>query len=406
MVEPAVRLDVLEQQLEKAISFVPYALLAISTALSVLVGVQPWQERLVTVGLAALAALWIWLMAGLRPPGPVYVAGLIALIAILGLRDPWFAGFFGFAGYVQSWHYLRGGWRIVGVAATAAVTVTTFMGGVLEASPAGVLAYALVVTALVLLVVLFSFFGDVTAQRSAERTRMVERLVETIRENEALHAQLLRQAREAGVLDERQRIASDIHDTLAQNFAGIITQLQAAAVAADRTDEAGRRRHIHHATELAREGLEEARRSVRAIAPKALDASRLPEALAALSAEWSERSGVHVEMTTTGTARALHPEVETTLLRVTQEALTNAAKHARASRAGVTLSYMDDLVSVDVRDDGIGFDPDGAESDGGFGIISMRERAARLSGRLEIESARGAGTAVSATIPAISRESP
>jgi signal transduction histidine kinase len=125
---------------------------------------------------------------------------------------------------------------------------------------------------------------------------------------------------------------------------------------------------------------------------------------------WSATSGVAGEVETTGDARALHPEVEVTLLRVAQEALANVAKHAGASRAGVTLSYMEDVVSLDVRDDGAGFIPlppsnaskvNRSSSGGGFGLIAMRQRVSRLAGQLEIESEPGAGTAVSASLPAI-----
>jgi signal transduction histidine kinase len=126
-------------------------------------------------------------------------------------------------------------------------------------------------------------------------------------------------------------------------------------------------------------------------------------------ARWSFTSGVAGEVKTTGEARALHPEVEVTLLRVAQEALANVAKHAGASRAGVTLSYMEDVVSLDVRDDGAGFAVTGRNrhladetpAAGGFGLIAMRQRDSRLAGQLEIESEPGAGTAVSASLPAI-----
>ena len=155
----------------------------------------------------------------------------------------------------------------------------------------------------------------------------------------------------------------------------------------------------------------EARRSVQALRPQALENSRLPDALADEVARWSATTGVPGEVETTGDARALHPEVEVTLLRVAQEALANVAKHAGASRAGVTLSYMEDVVSLDVRDDGTGFVPtagsaapaasNGSPSAGGFGLIAMRQRVSRLAGQLEIESEPGAGTAVSASLPAI-----
>lgn len=116
-------------------------------------------------------------------------------------------------------------------------------------------------------------------------------------------------------------------------------------------------------------------------------------------------------LTTTGDPRPLHPDIEIALLRVAREALNNVAKHAQATRVGLTLSYMEDLVTVDVRDDGVGFDmavqrstavrqsPVGAA--GGFGLAGMRQRVQRLSGQLMIESQPGEGTAISASLPAI-----
>ncbi|WP_109211778.1 MULTISPECIES: sensor histidine kinase [Microbacterium] len=400
----AANLVVVEQQLERVMTVVPYVLLVLSMALSLVAGSSSWHDQLVTLGIALVAGLWIWLMSSVRPPGPLFVWGLIGLIAVLAFRDPWFAGFFGFVGYLQSWHVLRGAWRIVGVAVTALVTMTPLLGGVIALTPLGALVYALVLVALVMLVALFSLFGDVTAERADERTRIIAQLEETLHENEQLQQLLIDQAREGGARDERERIAMDIHDTLAQGFTGIITQLQAAERSADRHDDADMRHHLGLAMSLARGGLDEARRSVRAIGPRMLDAAHLPEAITTLAAEWSERSGVRAVVQTTGNAQPLHPEVETTLLRVAQEALANAAKHAHATRAGVTLSYMGDLVSIDIRDDGRGFDPAAHETRGGFGLISMRERAARVDGSLAIESAPGSGTAVSATLPALSRD--
>jgi signal transduction histidine kinase len=204
------------------------------------------------------------------------------------------------------------------------------------------------------------------------------------------------------VNDERQRMAREIHDTLAQGLTGIITQLEAAEQAKQNPVEW--QRHLDNATALARESLTEARRSVHAIRPEALEKARLPEALGDVVTRWSEVNGVAAELTTTGTAVAMHPDIEVTLLRVAQEALANVAKHAGASRVGLTLSYMDDLVTVDVRDDGAGFDPDSVRrngSGGGFGLTAMRQRVQRLAGSLEVESEPGGGTAISAAVPAI-----
>ena len=206
-------------------------------------------------------------------------------------------------------------------------------------------------------------------------------------------------------------MAREIHDTLAQGLTGIITQLEAAQQTGN---DAERERRIGNAKRLARDSLAEARRSVQALRPQALENSRLPEALADEVARWSATSGVPGEVETTGDARALHPEVEVTLLRVAQEALANVAKHAGASRAGVTLSYMEDVVSLDVRDDGAGFalptPPTGAAPTGArTGARPRRLRPDRDAaagrtgwpGQLEIESEPGAGTAVSASLPAI-----
>ena len=192
----------------------------------------------------------------------------------------------------------------------------------------------------------------------AELARANQRLEEMITENTGLQAQLLTQAREAGAGDERQRMAREIHDTLAQGLTGIITQLEAAQQTGH---DAERDRRIGNATRLARDSLAEARRSVQALRPQALENARFPEALAQEVARWSATSGVPAEVKTTGEATTMHPEVEVTLLRVAQEALANVAKHAAASHAWVTLSYMGDVVTLDVRDDGAGFAGPGSE---------------------------------------------
>jgi signal transduction histidine kinase len=257
----------------------------------------------------------------------------------------------------------------------------------------------------VVLVGAFTLLGQKSYEQNEARKRIIaelaqanQRMEEMIAENTGLQAQLLVQAREAGAGDERQRMAREIHDTLAQGLTGIITQLEAAEQTGS---DAERDRRIGNAKRLARDSLSEARRSVQALRPQALEDSRLPDALAAETARWAATSGVCAEAETTGDPRPLHPEVEVTLLRVAQEALANVAKHARASRAGVTLSYMEDLVTLDVRDDGAGFTPGVNGGHGGFGLIAMRQRVRRLAGQLEIESEPGAGTAVSASLPAI-----
>ncbi len=192
-------------------------------------------------------------------------------------------------------------------------------------------------------------------------------------------------------------MAREIHDTLAQGLTGITTQLQAAE-----HDPDSWRRRTTAATALARESLTEARRSVHALRPEPLRTSRLGEALDGVAERWSALHGVAVRVTTTGTAVPLSPETEVALLRTAQEALANVANHARATRAGVTLPYLEGEVAVDVRDDGRGFDPLSPRGDTtgtGFGLTSMRQRIESLAGTLRIESEPGGGTGTSACVP-------
>jgi signal transduction histidine kinase len=181
----------------------------------------------------------------------------------------------------------------------------------------------------------------------------------------------------------------------------IVIQLEAAEPAADRPEE--HERHVHNAIRLARESLAEARRSVEGSRPEILERGTLEDGLADVAERWSAISGVPVEFKATGERLALHPEIEEALLRTAQEALANVEKHASASRAGVTLSYMGDVVALDVRDDGVGFDvPDRSTGrTSGFGLTAMRQRVGRVAGTLAIESEPGGGTAISARVPAI-----
>ena len=173
---------------------------------------------------------------------------------------------------------------------------------------------------------------------------------------------------------------------------------------------------------------------MQALRPEPLERARLSDALTGVAERWSALHGIAVQVTTTGTARPVSPDVEFALLRAAQEALANVGKHARATRVGLTLSYMDHEVALDVRDDGQGFDPgrlpdelfrngtapasltagmtEGSAAGpgdtrggpghgaGGFGLAAMRQRIEGLSGTLQVESEPGGGTAISARLPA------
>jgi signal transduction histidine kinase len=386
----------------------PYVMMGLSLLLYALTQRPAAGSFETTAGIAALAAAWnAWMLT--QHPEAVrrqwiaraYIGGLIAFAAVLAVRSAWF-GFFTYLLFPGAARYLAGAWRWAALAAVSVVFAISQTGGLHPFTTGKAIDWALVAALNMAITGTLSVRMEqklARARMSAELAEANRRREEMIAENAGLQAQVLTQAREAGVLEERQRMAREIHDTLAQGLTGIITQLEAA----QRTDHGDEReRRIGNAKQLARDSLAEARRSVQALRPRALDGARLPDALAEEAARWSATSGITADVTTTGGARPLHPEVEVTLLRVAQEALTNVAKHADASHAGVTLSYMEDVVTLDVRDDGSGFRQNGTPwPEGGFGLIAMRQRVNRLDGQLAIESEPGAGTAVSASVPAI-----
>ena len=426
----------------------PYAMLAFCAVLTVLVRSslgQGWLWDLVLCGIAAawLAAIplasrlfpgtvalagdtardsWAGLTRGaFRSPrrGPAWAAspltqavfftGLIAIMTVMVIRDPWF-GFFTFTGYFFVTRLPYGAWRVLAVSAVAVITGSSQAGGFATAASGvtGAAIYAGVVAVNLTVAGASIWFAYVGHVQHAFRARLVGELSEankkleaTLAENAGLHEQLLTQAREAGILDERARMAREIHDTIAQGLTGIITQLQAAEQAA--RDPVERRRHFDAAVRLARDSLTEARRSVDALRPEPLERARgFGDALTGVAERWSALHQVPVEIAATGEARVLPKETEVVLLRAAQEALVNVAKHAEATSVWLTLSYMDCEVALDVRDDGRGFDPDGlgSVSGGGFGLVAMRQRVEGQCGTLQVESESGAGTVISVCIPA------
>ena len=387
-----------------------YALLVPATAIALSAGPKDPAWQVTTIIVAVAAAAWIYLMfTRLSPPRQahraridVFFVGVLALASVLMLRMPLFfifmiSGFF-YASILRPLPL-----AFLGVFATSFL-VNTLIAGFPQNAEAWTF-YVVIITIQTLVIGVGSIVGEKVTEQNEQRRQTLSRLEAAMLENAGLHAQLLTQAREAGVLDERARMAREIHDTIAQGLIGIVTQLEAADHARERP--ADRDGHLENAQRMARESLTESRRSVEASKPGALEAGTLPEALEQVAAEWSGINGIPVDVTVTGDIIALHPEIEVALLRTAQEGLANIARHARASRAGLTLSFMGDVVTLDVRDDGVGFDaakPDvGTLS--GFGLTAMRQRIARVAGSLAIESEPGGGTALSARVPAIAASS-
>lgn len=203
--------------------------------------------------------------------------------------------------------------------------------------------------------------------------------------------------RQAAILEERSRLAREIHDTLAQAFVGVVTLLEAAKDAAVRRPEKAQA-CVLDALRAARDGLDEARRSVRALRPLPLDGGDLSQALRRL-AERPGDGGAAVAVHVHGPPRPLAAEVEQELYRIAQEALANSLRHARASAIGIELAFEPAAVRLAIRDDGDGFDPHATEPPATFGLLGMRERAARVGGTLSVASVPGGGTVVTALVP-------
>jgi signal transduction histidine kinase len=223
----------------------------------------------------------------------------------------------------------------------------------------------------------------------------------------ATREELAAASREAGTLAERERLAREIHDTVAQGLSSIQMLLHAAE---RDVDDVSTREKLQLARETAAENLRETRRFIRELTPPSLDEQTLPAALRRLTEamnEQAEQSGsaTRVSFSTSGVPVTLRMAIDATLLRIAQGSLANVLRHADASRAELTLSYLGDEVALDVVDDGLGFDPAAAqreEVDGvSFGLRAMRQRAERQGGSIEIESAPGEGTAVSVRIPVV-----
>lgn len=390
-----------ERWVDALFAWMPYGTLAISVALAQF-GTHQVSERLTAVALTLAAAIWTWLtFTRMGAPtrmaqGPLrlYFAGFVAIAALLMLNETVFlvyalTGFF-HASLLRPWSLAFFGIGAAGMLVHSHIVIT-------ESTPTTWAIYLGVVAIQTAAVTAGLYGGQKITEVAEERREMLERLELAMDENAGLHDQLVAQAREAGILDERQRMAREIHDTIAQGLTGVITQIEAVHQSWDNKDEV--RRRLDTVAELARQSLAEARRSVQAMRPAPLDSSRLPEALADVAARWSEVSGIPAQVHTTGDRRPLHPEVEVTLLRAAQEGLANVGKHATATRAGVTLTFMDGSVALDVRDDGTGFDPRATAGEQSFGLAVMRQRVEHVKGEMEIESAPGEGTAISVSIP-------
>jgi PAS domain S-box-containing protein len=208
---------------------------------------------------------------------------------------------------------------------------------------------------------------------------------------------LSRESQQAAVMAERNRLARDIHDTLAQGLTGVIVQLEAAEDAQAQNLAKDAAAHIERASELARESLQEARRSVHALRPLVLAGKTLCAAMEELVRKMVTCTNLRAEFTVQGEPQLLPQEWEENLLRVVQEVLTNTLRHAHASRFNVHFAFDPQKIRLELRDDGCGFDP--AKRYDGFGLLGIRERVESMGGELTVQSAHENGTAIFVVLP-------
>jgi signal transduction histidine kinase len=201
------------------------------------------------------------------------------------------------------------------------------------------------------------------------------------------------------VTEERNRLAREIHDTLAQAFAGIVlhSEVIGASLAISRQRCA---KALSQIQKLARSGLEEARRSVQALRPKALDGNTLPEALRQAATRLNDDANLPCQFRQRGKKIPLSRAIQNELFRIGQEALTNVVKHAQAKSVCITLVAQARKVSLSIKDDGVGFATAKPKNQRhGFGMGTMRERAQGIGGRLRVESRPGKGTIIRVEVP-------
>jgi signal transduction histidine kinase len=325
-------------------------------------------RRAAALWLAAVGAVWL-------------------LLLTLSADGVWLA----FPLYFLQLHLLPRRAGLVAVVTTAAAAIVAFAAHQGSFSAAVVIGPAL--GAAVAVAVVWGY--QALYRESEQRRRLIEELTAT-------RADLAQVQHTAGVLAERERLAREIHDTIAQGLSSIQLLLRAAERALPHAPE-NAVRYVGQAREAAVDNLAEARRFVAALTPPALEGTTLVDALKRLCATTSTRHPLTARFHLTGDPVPLPTAHEVALLRVAQSALTNTVRHAHATIADVTLSYLGDHIVIEIVDDGTGFDPGQLPvpdpESGGFGLNAMRARVHALGGTLAIESAAGHGTALAAQLP-------
>jgi signal transduction histidine kinase len=321
-----------------------------------------------------------------------YIAVLIVVVALAsGISS--IGSILLFIGFSQVWFFaadLREGLVasiVLAAASTAAMAVSEQAQGRELLALAGQMAIGLIFS------LALGFWITRVAEQSEERAALIEDL-------ETAQAQLAASNHAAGVLAERERVAQEIHDTLAQGFTSVVMLAQTAQAQIDVGQDAQARERLAQIERVARENLAEARALVAAFGPAALADSTLAEALERLAERFGAETGVRVEVSLTDVGDAGR-DTEVVLLRAAQEALANVRKHAGARRVLLRLVRSGGEVALEVLDDGQGLAPGTAE---GVGLRGMRDRVTAGGGTLDVAGEPGRGTRVRLAMPLAARD--
>jgi signal transduction histidine kinase len=317
----------------------------------------------------------------------IYLTGIVALFGVAVLAAP-NAFFLSVALLPQCYQVLPARWALIPALAMTALGAASV--AYWDRGRAGLeTATGLFVAIGAFTIAFGGYIGRIIAQ-SVERASLIAQL-------EATRAELAQVSMQAGALAERQRLAGEIHDTLAQGFSSILMLIQAAQAQLEQ-ESATARGQLELAAQTARENLAEARTLVTGLSSALLQSGTLEDALRRITQRAGAETGIDASFEVEGTGRQLAAATEVVLLRTGQEALANVRKHAAARSVAVRLRYAASMIRLEVADDGAGFDP--AAVNGGYGLAGMRARVDEVGGAVTVRSVPERGTSVTVEVPA------
>lgn len=368
-----------------------FGMLAAITALLVIADTDPLPLRILALSILALLCVWYCLIGARTLHHDPSTRGVLFVIVSMVLTITMYAvstmgAVMFFILYPHFWALLARRWAMVctvlSISATGAVIFWHWEGP----DEGGVFAVVLLAAVAILFSLALGLWITRIIEQSTQRAELLEQLSKA-------QSELAEAERRAGASAERERLARDIHDTLAQGFASVVLLIDSSQRDIGSADEQVRE-NLTRAAAIARENLAEAREMIATLTPPALHQASLPDALRQVVNRMNTPQGPACVVTVEGEPRPLSSDHETAILRIVQEGITNSCKHSAAQTVRATLTYEPQRVRLRVRDDGQGFEPD--EALAGYGLPGMRQRASLAGGRFRIDAATGSGVTIEA----------